>query len=493
MPPRPGGGQGRTLFLVNPPVVAHAAGGSSAPSYLKLMVGGTPRSNYFSIPAEALGLLSIKSYAAAKGLAVTIVNGIVDEHRHPAETLAAIRDAVGPDGPPALVGFSQILAFDQSVWLARECKRLWPDVRTLFGHDFATLNWQRILRDYPEVDYACVGEGEAVFEQLARRLLEERPVDAIPGLAYRDARGAPACTPSALLDLDDLPWPARDELERVRALGFSAAVFASRGCPYRCAFCTTGQATEAVGRGGYRSRSVELIAEEMYALWRHHGCDFINIADDLFLTPSVASRRRAEEFARALIRRGYRGQFMLDARVDSIEHDVLKLLREAGLARLFVGVESGSLTLLDSLNKRYALRGSTIAQRLATAVELGIEVIPGIIAFHPTVQPGELRATLHVMELTNFRAPNMLMSPMIVFPGTTLHETYRRAGYLTREWPVALWRFADPRAERAYREIAAAVHAGIAGDFAALSARIRRILDEWEADVGDDDRRPAQE
>lgn len=476
--------QEMSLILVNPPVVSHERGARRAASYLDLMVGNTPRSNYFSIPIEHLGLLSIKAYAASKGLDVHIVNGVVNKHVNAEQTLDEIFQIARTHGSPALIGFSQILAFEQSVWLARECKRRWPAVATLFGHDFATLNWQRILINYDEVDYVSIGEGEAIFEQLARCLLDGDAPDTIPGLANRDRDSQPVLnTVPQILNLDELPWPSREELPQVKSLGFSPAVAASRGCPYRCTYCTTGQVTRAVGKGSYRCRSPALIAEEMTYLWQFHDCEFINICDDLFVTPSHASRMRAEEFARELIRRDYRGTFMLDARVDSIEPDLFRLLYQAGLRRVFVGVETGSDSLLESFDKRYILRGNTVEDRLSTLVEIGIEVIPGIISCHPTASPDELRATLRIMEFTNFRAPHMLMSPIIVFPGTTIHEQYRQQGFLVEEWPIGLWKFADNRTEQAFKEIARAVQSSSGEPFDLFSEKVRTILDQWELDL----------
>lgn len=482
MPARSGAEQNGSLLLVNPPVVS-GGGHEAGASYLRLMIGNAPPSSYFSIPVEHLGLMSIKAYAASQGLNVSVVNGIVDQHHHEDETLAAIEEVVKRDGPPLLIGFSSILGFEQNIWLAEECKRRWPKVATIFGHDFATLNSQRILRQYAAVDFLCIGEGEAVFTALALSLQNGRGESGIAGLAWRESPGRIHVNTPRLMDLDALPWAARDELPKVQQLGFAGAVYASRGCPYSCTFCTTGQASVLLGKGAYRTRSIEGIVDEMEYLHRDFGCDFFNIADDLFLTKAESSKDRARRFAKALKDRKLGVRFMVDARVDSIERDVFSDLHEAGLCRVFVGVESGSREQLAAYHKRYALGKETITDRLAILIDLGLDVVPGIIAFHPAVTPGELREILRIMEFVNFKASNMLVSPVIAFPGTVICEEFRRAGYLVEDWPLGLWNFQDAGSEKMYRCVQDHLQSHPAESFADTAAFFRRCLDEWETRI----------
>lgn len=73
--------------------------------------------------------------------------------------------------------------------------------------------------------------------------------------------------------------------------------------------------------------------------------------------------------------------------------------------------------------------------------------------FHPTVQPDELRETARLLRVTNYQIPSEFMDRVTAYPGTPLHREYLTAGYLTSEWPIGLWEFADPEAARVYADI----------------------------------------
>jgi radical SAM superfamily enzyme YgiQ (UPF0313 family) len=445
------------------------------------MVEGAPPTSYFSVAIEHLGLMSIKAFARLRDITVDVVDGIVYEHLDTSETLRSIVE-IGRRRAPALIGFSVILGFTQSVELARACKQLWPDVFIVFGHDIPALNWHKLLSDYSVIDGVVTGDGEVVLFELAYRLLNEKSIEDTPGLAYRDARDIPTSNRGGIVDLNALPWVCRDELPKVRALGFSAGVFASRGCPYRCQFCTTGHLSSKTERPAYRTRAVDDIVAECLYLWQGQGCDFITICDDLFVLPSVSSRNRAHAFADALEKSGFRGKFMLDARIDSIDKDLFLHLKSAGLARVFVGVESADESTLNRLNKRYALKGRKLFDALNVLVDMELDVIPGIIAFDPFVTPDHLSSVLAVMEHLKFYSPSMLTSPLRAFPGTRIHQVLEEQGLLRKKWPVGEWLFKSAAAEKAYQRIVSLVEAYPKTEhWSALAAEVRDVIDDWGA------------
>ncbi len=104
------------------------------------------------------------------------------------------------------------------------------------------------MGEYDCFDFVVVGDGEVAFTELALAVVNGAGVEDVPGLARRDESGRIVCSPSGLVDLDELAWPAREELPRVLGDGFAASVFTSRGCPYRCTFCGTGAVSAMLGR-----------------------------------------------------------------------------------------------------------------------------------------------------------------------------------------------------------------------------------------------------
>jgi radical SAM superfamily enzyme YgiQ (UPF0313 family) len=204
-----------------------------------------------------------------------------------------------------------------------------------------------------------------------------------------------------VVDLDTLPWPERTELPTVLREGFAAAVCTTRGCLYRCTFCGTGAVGDLLGRNRYRSRSVDGVVDEIERLQADFGIEFVSISDDLFLAKHPGSQERARAFADEILRRKLDISFMVDARVDALgDLSLLVHLKRAGLRRIFVGLETGSYEQLISYRQRHVSAGEDPAARINAVTDLGIEVIPGTIMFHPTVRPDELRQTLHLLEAT---------------------------------------------------------------------------------------------
>jgi radical SAM superfamily enzyme YgiQ (UPF0313 family) len=436
-----------SFILVNPPLFWTL--GDSRYSYLDVCrrVDDGPQ-GLRSLPIEHLGLSSIQAYCAKQQIPVHVVNGLVAEHTSVEATFAEIEAIVRTHGEPTLIGFSGTsLVFQATLRLAQRCLRRWPRAHTVMGYDFGTLNFERLLRDYPDIHFVCRGDGEAVFAALAGCLANGRDYAAIPGIAYRGSDGRVQATDPVALDIDTLPWPTRHELPRVLRAGFAAGVYASRGCPYRCTYCALGQTSALFGNKSYRLRSIENIVEEMAYLERDFEVRHITIVDDLFLTKAPSSQQRARDFAEQLLRRDLQLEWMIDARVDSIDRDLFALMRRAGLRKVYVGVETGSEEQLASYNKRYLLNAETPIDRLKVLRDLELEVIPGMLMFHRNVTTTELRQSLDMIDELGWESHNQLFNRVKLYPGTPLYREYEEKGWATGEWPVKDWEFRDSRAK----------------------------------------------
>jgi radical SAM superfamily enzyme YgiQ (UPF0313 family) len=158
------------------------------------------------------------------------------------------------------------------------------------------------------------------------------------------------------------------------------------------------------------------------------------------------------EFARGLIAAKIDIQFMFDCRVDSIDLDLFKLLREAGLREIFVGVETGSNAQRAKYNKKFS-DSIDPADTLNRVSEMGIKVVPGIITYHPDVSIEELKETLELLENLGPQRFSVFHNKMKPYPGTPLYREYQAKGLLKKEWPVPDYDFHDPRIETIYRDI----------------------------------------
>lgn len=471
-----------SLLLVNPPVLSRPPGsGHRSESFVAGQKRRLRSQQYHSLPIEHLGLMSIAAYARSRGLTVKTVNGMVADHSSVEETWKEIRSAADDSGRPTLIGFTNIDTFDEVEWLANRCRQEWQDVRLAIGNIFATLNYRRILRDY-SFDFIVIGEGEVSFTRLAEAVLNGGAVDQVPGLAWKDNDGVIRSTPPTGIDLDHLPWPARDELPRVLEHGFAGAVYSTRGCPYLCTFCGTGATSDLLGRKRYRVRSTKNVVDEIEFLKKDFGIQFISISDDLFLTKHPEMQARAKSFADELLRRNLRVSFMFDLRIDSIvDLRLFAHLKQAGLCRVFIGLETGSYDQLISYRKHHARPGEDVAVKINALQDLGIEVIPGTIMFHPSVRPSELRETLRLLKATRYTAPRKLFDRIVAYPGTPLYYEYDANGYLTKDWPIGEWQFADENADRMYEKLAEHIGRNEHISFSDAENFFLASVAEWEA------------
>ena len=233
---------------------------------------------------------------------------------------------------------------------------------------------------------ACLGEGENTFVEIVKAFLEQgldpESLKEIPGIAYWKGQDL-KFTPSRGLikDLDDLPLPGRDLFD-VRPHTY---MFTSRGCPFRCTFCSS-------SRFWNRPRffSAEYVVDEIEMLYRDYGATMISFFDDLF----VASRSRLEKMVKMLEQRKLTGkiQFTSNLRADVVDRELTSLLKRMGMVSVGFGLESGDDEVLGYLKADSV----TVAQNYR-AVELlknaGIFTNASFIIGSPTETRAQIMKT----------------------------------------------------------------------------------------------------
>jgi anaerobic magnesium-protoporphyrin IX monomethyl ester cyclase len=211
--------------------------------------------------------------------------------------------------------------------------------------------------DYLQRGFRCVllGEAEWTLLEAVSCLLKnnEEALEQVAGLAYlHESTGKLVRTKARGLmhDLDRLPFPARDlinmkQYERAwkTAHGyFSLNIVAGRGCPYRCNWCA-----KPIYGDSFSVRSAASVAEEMRRLKYEFAAEHLWFADDIFGLQPKWVRQLATEVEKldAAI------PFKMQSRVDLMTAQNVSSLRRAGCAEIWMGVESGSQKILDSMDK----------------------------------------------------------------------------------------------------------------------------------------------
>jgi anaerobic magnesium-protoporphyrin IX monomethyl ester cyclase len=242
--------------------------------------------------------------------------------------------------------------------ISRAVRAVLPQATIVYGGVFPTYHWREVLAAEPQIDVVVRGEGEETAVRLLRALQNREALRRIPGLAFR-VGGIPEATPNArvIADLDRyrVGWELIDHRDYRYWGGMRAVVVQfSRGCPHPCTYC---------GQRGFwtrwRHRDPVKFAAELARLYREHGVELINFADE---NPTV-DREAWRKFLVALVSENVPLTLVGSTRADDIvrDADLLPLYRKAGWIRFLLGMEN---TDEDTL-KRIRKGGSTTKDREA--------------------------------------------------------------------------------------------------------------------------------
>lgn len=331
--------------------------------------------------------------------------------------------------------------------IVQKVRRKRKDAIICVGGYLPTLNAEQLLTAVPEIDFLVRGEGEQVICDVVRRLEKGQEWREAPGVAFLND-GVPVLNPLPPLiqDLDSLPFPARDALDQAKG-PVSAGVASSRGCFRRCSFCCVQSFYGLSGGHGMRFRSPEKVVDEIQEIVETRGIHDFRFVDDDFLGPSTKTRERVVRIAEEIIKRKLKIRFTMECRADEVDEDVLKLLKEAGLTWVFLGIESGVQRQLDTYNKR------TTVEQNRRAIEIvrrsGIKLRSGFIMFDPYTTLSEIEQNLRFIRETGIGAeargePVPFITKLAVYRGVPLVEQLQKDGLLREKGIEIDYVFKDP-------------------------------------------------
>jgi radical SAM superfamily enzyme YgiQ (UPF0313 family) len=364
---------------------------------------------------------------------------------HEVRIVDCIKDHLpGPQLKPVLESFrpdvvgSQCYSMDLPMLkpVLETVKAFDKDIVTIVGGAHATNAPEHTMKFFGRdlLDFAFVGEGEIGFpiflEELARNGGHFKRA---PGLAWRENGGLHANPRAQEEDLDRLGMPAWD-LILPESYPFSphgvvcknfpiAPVMATRGCPYKCTFCASAGTQ-------LRKRSIELVLEEVKLLHDKHGIREFHMVDDNF----TLDMDYARDFALALMQQGLGASWSTPngVRLDRLNRELVRLLRDAGFYSISVGIESGSDPVRIRMKK-----GSTI-QKIRNDLKMvnevgGIDVTGFFILGFPGETKDDIEKTLAFSrELPLQRATFHSFIPL---PGTEVWRQMEQSGELERvDW-----------------------------------------------------------
>jgi len=252
---------------------------------------------------------------------------------------------------------------------ARKAKEANPDCKIIVGGPHVFALDEAILEHYPFVDAVIKGEGE----ETVLDVVKGKPFGEILGLTWRKNSGEIIKNLDRLMikDIDNLHYDyslvfselagwkdfeISPELLKLNAL----PIIASRGCPFRCAFCAANQQWSQM----YRYLSPEELVKRMQELISRYKIQYFRFFDALF----IGSEERMIKFCELLEKAKLDIHFRIDIRVGT-SRDILARLRKVGCDVVGFGVESGSDRILKRVRKGITRKG--IEETIRICKELG--------------------------------------------------------------------------------------------------------------------------
>jgi len=317
-------------------------------------------------------------------------------------------------------------------------KRRFPDLLVIAGGPHPTAAPEDVLQK-TAADLVCVGEGETLLAEVVHKVLAgDRDFSTTPGLALR-ARGGTLRTPArpVIEDLDSLPYLAWERIDFSKFVGQhyckshrQSCIVVSRGCPYKCTFCSL--PVWRVSKPYVRMRSPANIAAEVDWLYRLGVREIKIVSDEINVTLPWA-----KEVCRAIGDLGHQDlYFQSNLRADKVDDELAHLFKRMNMWLVHLGLESANDRVLTGIEKHITV--AQTEQCLRFLKKHGIRCLLFMMAFNLWEERGELRweqprELLRSLwwawrQFLRRRIAYMTWSVATPMPGAPLYEIVRRHG-----------------------------------------------------------------
>lgn len=310
---------------------------------------------------------------------------------------------------PEVIGFSIVHA---NRWggidIAEIAKRILPEVTIVFGGIGATFLWKHLLKNFKEIDFAVLGEGEYSFLNLVQCIekRDDKGISKIKGIAFRrEGKVVKTGDTDMIQNLDQLPIPSKYfEFQHVSS---------SRGCPAKCTFCGS---PRFWGRK-VRFHSSEYFVEQLEHLY-NKGITFFYFSDDTF----TMRTDRVIQICKKIIERSLKITWFAISRVNFVDEKMLYWMRKAGCIQISYGVESGSEKIRKVLNKN--IRTDDIKRAFALTTKYGILARAYFIYGSPGEDWKTIQETIDLIH--EIKPLSVIFYVLDIFPGTALYEDFQQ-------------------------------------------------------------------
>ena len=285
----------------------------------------------------------------------------------------------------------------------------------------------------PGVNYCLTGECEKSFLQLMNAIAIKNNLikKSIPGLYWSENEKVNNnLSEKNLIDINLLPLPDRNllDLKYYRSLlsnkkndsNYITSAFSSRGCPYKCIFCDRPHLGKL-----FRAKSASNVMKELIS------CNNLNIKEVFFYDDTFTVKKdRVIEICEMIIQNQISIQWDIRARVDTVDKNLLKLMKKAGCKRIHFGVEAANPKMMKILKK--GITQEQARNAFKSAKQVGIETLGYFMFGCPDETRSQMLETLDfALEIKPDYAHFAILTP---FPGTPLYFESLEKGWFEKDY-----------------------------------------------------------
>lgn len=316
-----------------------------------------------------LGLLYLASSLMREGFEVIYLDTSDNN-----VTMHEIKDLIQKQGVSIICITAMTQNIKGAVQLARFLKEDGCSAKIILGGPHLSAD-VTLPERYPYFDASVAGESEITLPAVINDLLNGKTL-------HSTVRGQ---TP---LNLNALPFPARHIIDHSiyfkRGLNANG-IFATRGCPYQCNFCSIPAIDKKV-----RYRSVELITEEMKEAVVLTDLRTFNFSDDAL----TINKKFVYSLCEQIHKLPYTIKWEAQSRINYIDRPLLRAMRKSGCYKLLFGIESGNERIRNQVIGK-GISDEQIVQITKLCWQEGIEPDHYLMIGHPTETMKEINETIN--------------------------------------------------------------------------------------------------
>jgi anaerobic magnesium-protoporphyrin IX monomethyl ester cyclase len=375
-----------------------------------------------------LGLISIRNYLANKGFEATYIDLQFGDYTKDAFIELLLYEKYDVVGVSAMT--NNVLSAYSTFKL---CKKVAPSAYTVLGGAHASILPERTLKECSYIDFLVAGEGEITLEELLVTLKRKSSsFKMIGGLFYREnGKVLDTFAREFIQELDILPVNFYKDIDLKRYIPPphqycvlpQASFVTQRGCPFKCTFC---QVAPILGKKLRRHSPIRVI-KELELMIEENGVRAVYFQDSTF----TINRDYTISLLKEMIRRKLPLQWTTNTRVDCIDEELIRLMKEAGCWQLFFGLESGNEQSLRLLRKGNRITPKKIKNTIKAVKNSKIRTLGSFILGLPGEDEVMVQNTINFAKSLDLHAAVFFLPTP--YPNSTLWKQCKSDGGLRED------------------------------------------------------------